>query len=98
VAAGWTVTPTAGNKGASFALTPPTPAVYPLAGAVMGVLYGRKTGQGYDGKSPMVAAAAPGTVTLRDLQNATQYYVIPIMRTADGNIIRGPESGLLTLP
>lgn len=100
VAAGWTVTPTPTSKAASIALTPPS--AYPLTlsgvNALMGVLYGIKSGAGYDGKSVMVTAAAPGTVVLRDLKNATQYYVIPIMRTVDGNILRGPESGMLTLP
>lgn len=100
VAAGWTVTPTPTNKDASIALTPP--AAYPLTlsgvNAAMGVLYGIKTGQGYDGKSTMVVAAAPGTVRLRDLRNATQYYLIPVMRTVDGIVIRGPESGMLTPP
>ena len=102
IPAGWTVTPTAAVKSASIALTPPVsyPKTDPVSGApaVMGVLYGVKTGQGYDRKSVMVAAAVAGTVTLRDLRNATQYYVIPVMRTVDGVVIRGPESGVLTLP
>jgi len=94
VAAGWTVTPTLGATTVSLAVTPP--ATYPYAGGVMGVLYGLKTGQGYERRSGMVAAAAAGVVALRELVSKTQYYLIPIMRTADGLIIRGPESGILT--
>jgi hypothetical protein len=99
VAAGWTATPTTTAKSATIAITPPV--VYPYSQgpilAYMGVLFGPKSGQGYTGKSSMIAAAAAGQVRITDLRSLTAYYLIPIMRTVDGNVIRGPESVMTTL-
>jgi hypothetical protein len=101
VAAGWTVTPTPADTSASIAITPPTPVVYPWTGpggvvAVMGLLYSIRGSQGYERKSSMIPAAAAGVITLRELRPATSYYVIPVMRTIDGSIIRGPQSTVTT--
>ena len=62
----------------------------------MGVMWNIKSNQGYDRRSLSVPAAAAGVVALRELQPLTSYYLMPVMRTADGQLICGPQSGLMT--
>lgn len=54
------------------------------------VLWGRKSGQGYECASRILPGTAT-TFTLLDLLPATTYYGIRVWRYADGSMARGAE-------
>jgi hypothetical protein len=91
--AGWgAVTPVGGPKSVSFTVAG-APTTVPAANTATDqhrVLWGRKSGQGYECASRRLPGTAT-TFTLLDLPPATTFYGIRLWHHADGRITRGAE-------
>lgn len=98
--AGWgAVTPVATSKTCAFTVAG-VPVTVPAANTATDqhrILWGRKSGQGYECASRRFAGTAT-TFTILDLQNATTYYGIRIWHHADGSTTRGAEFTFTTAP
>jgi hypothetical protein len=59
------------------------------------VLWGKRTGQGYESASRRMAGTVT-TFTLLDLEPRTTYYGIRLWHFADGSVARSPEFSFST--